>query len=330
MMLRLLLLLLAGLAVCVAMPTAAQDAVAAVVLPEYTPPPLEIVHASPAIMGQRDYRQVIGAIDIYDAPDGNVLRSRPAGAFFVSVVSSQGDWVEINPGEWILGNVLQPAPRSELGGILLNGYDGQTALGLLSETVFPRTAPGIEDYSPNTSIGKYRPVYVYEEQQVGDTAWVRVGTSAWIPRSSVRMVRPLARPAGIMSQHWVGVDIQEQVIIAYDGTTPVFATLVSTGTDFNPTETGIFSTYVRFNRRDMSRGDINQPWFYHMEDVPYTFYFNGNEALHGAYWHDQFGTPQSHGCVNMSLTAAYWVYDFLSQGLDVTDPNAVWPMVWIY
>ena len=82
--------------------------------------------------------------------------------------------------------------------------------------------------------------------------------------------------------------------------------------------------------RDMSRGDISQPWFYHMEDVPYTFYFNGNQALHGAYWHDEFGTQQSHGCVNMSLTAAYWVYDFLSETLDVSDDDAIWPMVWVY
>ncbi len=327
-MFRSLLLLLLSFVMIV--PVMAQDKSVALV-PEYIPPVFEIVPASLNITRQRDYRQVMGAIDLFDKPNGVYLRTRPAGTFFVSISRYQDDWAEINPGEWIHASALLPAPYSDLGGVLLSDLDNQPQLGLLHESVYLRTTPGTEDYVPNTLIEEYTPVYIYEEQVVNDdTVWVRIGSAAWIRKSSVRMVNPVKRPAEITSRHWVGVDTEEQVIIAYDNDTPVFVSLVSTGLEYSPTNKGIFSTYARFSHRDMSRGDINQPWFYHMEDVPYTFYFNGNQALHGAYWHDQFGTQQSHGCVNMSLTAAYWVYNFLSEGFDITDANAVWPMVWVY
>jgi len=312
------------------LPVMAQHEGSASAFPEYIPPQLDVLLPSPDILGQRDYRQVIGAVDIFDAPNGNYLRTRPAGTFFVTVTRYQGEWAAINEGEWILSSALQPAPRSSLGGVLLEGRDPDLQLGILHESVYLRTIPGSEDYVPNTLVEEYKPVYIYEEQQVSDMTWVRVGHDAWIRKSSVRLVQPVTRPSDIVSQRWIGVDTTEQILIVYDGDVPVFASLVSTGLDYSPTENGIFSTYARFSPRDMSRGDVSQPWFYHMEDVPYTFYFNGNQALHGAYWHDEFGTPQSHGCVNMSLTAAYWVYNFLSETLDVTDNDAIWPMVWVY
>ena len=321
--------LLAILILVFVVPVMAQDEVAMSV-PDYTSPSLDVLPANPDIVYARDYQQVIGAVDIYDAPGGNYLRTRPAGTFFVSVISYEGDWAQINSGEWILSSALQSAPRSYLGGIFLEGRDTDAQLGLLHESVYLRTTLGSEDYVPNTLIEEYEAVYVYESRIVDDVEWVRIGDNAWIRRSSVRYVNPVARPAEIESERWVGVDRDEQVLIAYDGDTPFFATLVSTGLDESPTHEGFYSTYARFSPRDMSRGNINQPWFYHMEDVPYTFYFNGDQALHGAYWHNSFGTPQSHGCVNMSLTAAHYVYNFLSETLDITDENAIWSMVWVY
>jgi lipoprotein-anchoring transpeptidase ErfK/SrfK len=193
-----------------------------------------------------------------------------------------------------------------------------------------RTEAGGEIPDPDNIVWEFNLVHVFSEATVDEIVWVEIGENQWIRESSIRYIEPIARPAEIESEHWVGVDVEQQVIIAYDGETPVFASLVSTGDELTPTTTGVFNTYARFNPRDMSRGALDQPWFYHMEDVPYTFYFNGNQALHGAYWHNNFGNRQSHGCVNMSLSDAYWVYAFLSENLDVADPNAVWPQVYVY
>ena len=65
---------------------------------------------------------------------------------------------------------------------------------------------------------------------------------------------------------------------------------------------------MRYNTTVMSRGIRTDPWFYYMEDVPYTLYFNDHMALHGAYWHDEFGYVRSHGCVNVLAADAQWVY----------------------
>jgi lipoprotein-anchoring transpeptidase ErfK/SrfK len=59
-------------------------------------------------------------------------------------------------------------------------------------------------------------------------------------------------------------------------------------------------------------GSDGQPDYYFLEDVPWTMYFHGAYALHGAYWHDRFGKVHSHGCVNLSLADAKWLFDWTS------------------
>ena len=66
---------------------------------------------------------------------------------------------------------------------------------------------------------------------------------------------------------------------------------------------------------------------YYLEDVPWTMYYDKARALHGAYWHNGFGTPRSHGCVNMSVGDARWLYDWASEGdwVYVWDPSGETP-----
>lgn len=85
----------------------------------YPIPTYERVLPNNNILYRRDYRQVIGAIDIHDAPNGNFLRSRPAGTYFATVNAYQDGWAEINTGEWIRAEQLAAAPISSLGGVLL-------------------------------------------------------------------------------------------------------------------------------------------------------------------------------------------------------------------
>lgn len=109
----------------------------------------------------------------------------------------------------------------------------------------------------------------------------------------------------------------------------MFASLVSTGLNVTPTQEGLFHVYVRYRRTPMTTVGDSQ-FFYYMEDVPWTMYFNGNQALHGAYWHDNLGNRRSHGCVNLSLTDAYWLYNFFAEQIDVTAEVVDYPAVYIY
>jgi lipoprotein-anchoring transpeptidase ErfK/SrfK len=83
---------------------------------------------------------------------------------------------------------------------------------------------------------------------------------------------------------------------------------VSTGVAAYPTVIGQFRVYVKYTAADMAGPG------YYLPDVPYTMYFYKGYALHGTYWHSNFGTPMSHGCVNLRTSEAQWLFNFASVG----------------
>ncbi len=107
---------------------------------------------------------------------------------------------------------------------------------------------------------------------------------------------------------WIDVNLSEQMLYAYDGDTLVNSFLVSTGTWQYPTVTGQFNVYVKYRYTDMSGPG------YYLPDVPYTMYFYKGYGIHGTYWHSNFGTPMSHGCVNMQTDEAGWLFEWASVG----------------
>lgn len=154
----------------------------------------------------------------------------------------------------------------------------------------------------------------------------------WLPRNRVRIARVFARPREVKpGERWLHVDLTEQVLTAYDGDRPVFATLVSTGkTDRKATQTheGTFRIYARSVHSSM-RGKPSDD--YYAEEVPFTMHFDQGRALHGAYWHDQFGIEKSHGCINLSLADAEWLFQWLPPklpaGWSAILPQGKQPMV---
>lgn len=117
--------------------------------------------------------------------------------------------------------------------------------------------------------------------------------------------------AGDISGHWIDIDLSAQMLYAYDGDTLVNSFVVSTGTSLHPTVTGTFAVYVKYRYSDMSGPG------YYLPDVPYTMYFYSGYGIHGTYWHSNFGTPMSHGCVNMRTSDAGWLFDFSVVGTPV-------------
>lgn len=117
-------------------------------------------------------------------------------------------------------------------------------------------------------------------------------------------------PAGIgENERWLDIDLSEQRLYAYEGNRLVKSFLVSTGTWQYPTPKGQFRIFVKYRYTDM-RG----PGYY-LPDVPFTMYFTSQgHGIHGTFWHNNFGTPMSHGCVNMYTPDAEWVYNFSSVG----------------
>ena len=106
-----------------------------------------------------------------------------------------------------------------------------------------------------------------------------------------------------------------QTLTAYEGQEPVFNVAVSTGTWQYPTVVGTFAIYVKFEKARMRGGSGVDA--YDLPDVPYVMYFHKGYGLHGTYWHDNFGTPMSHGCVNLSMVDSEWLFNWASVGTKV-------------
>ena len=109
-------------------------------------------------------------------------------------------------------------------------------------------------------------------------------------------------------EHWIDVDLSDQMLYAYEGNTIVASFLVSTGVPAFPTVTGQYHIYIKLVSTLMV-GDN-----YYLPDVPYTMYFYKGYGIHGTYWHNNFGHPMSHGCVNMYTPDAEWLFYWAPMG----------------
>lgn len=118
-------------------------------------------------------------------------------------------------------------------------------------------------------------------------------------------------PAAVTSysgERWIDVNLSEQRVYAYEGDTVVNSFIVSTGTWQTPTVTGKYKIWIKVRIQDMSGPG------YYLPDVPYVMYFYKGYGFHGTYWHNNFGTPMSHGCVNLTIPDAEWLYNFSQVG----------------
>jgi hypothetical protein len=128
-------------------------------------------------------------------------------------------------------------------------------------------------------------------------------------------------------ERWFDIDLDQQVMIAYEGALPVYATLISAGSRQNPTETGVYRIWIKFAETDMS--DLADESPYSVATVPWSQFFAKDLALHTAYWHDTFGTPRSHGCINLSPLDArflyFWSEPQLPPGWSMAHGNVEYP-----
>lgn len=125
------------------------------------------------------------------------------------------------------------------------------------------------------------------------------------------------KPKGVAKgDPWVDVRITWGTLVAYEGDTPVFATAISPGQDGitqrsqgHTSKQGVYTIGWKLYSANMAGVEKKQPWA--VDEVPFVAYYKESFALHGAWWHDDFGRPKSHGCVNMAPTDARWMWRWL-------------------
>ncbi len=161
-------------------------------------------------------------------------------------------------------------------------------------------------------------------QRAKGGAYLEARDGSYVRAEDVRTVGAMSRVPSWAKEgrRWVDVSILEQSLVAYEGTKPVYVTLVSTGADGlgDPKKThstiqGVFLVHTKHVTVTMDGDEAGDE--FDLRDVPFVQYFTEGYALHGAYWHDDFGTPRSHGCINLAPLDAAWLFSFTTP--DVPD-----------
>lgn len=218
----------------------------------------------------------------------------------------------------------KPATISTMQGIVLE-HGGRPAFAVASGTTVMK-----KDGKTFREAGVVKGRTAFEltgEKQGGDNGLWETTSGVWVPAVGVIMgeLRKDRASHAERGKKWISVSIQKQLLIAYEGDKPVYATLVSTGRGGmgDPTETfstvrGTFMIRAKHVSGTMDGNESSDESF-DLRDVPYIQYFHEGYALHAAYWHDDFGKTRSHGCVNLAPRDAAWLFDW-------TDPQV--PAEW--
>lgn len=143
--------------------------------------------------------------------------------------------------------------------------------------------------------------------RVGQRLIIPSGANA-APAAPAPAAANTAAVNALTSGRWIDVNVTTQTLSAYEGDKLVFTTKVSTGRARTPTVLGRFRIRTKLRAQAMSGPG------YYLPNVPYVMYFHAGYALHGTYWHNNFGHPMSHGCVNMRTDEAKWLYEWAPVG----------------
>jgi len=238
-------------------------------------------------------------------------------------------------GGWMTANDISRIGTPSLFQGLTFSHTPGRPFGWISFPTETKRIPGFstDDYT-GREVYRYQEVQIYATEIVEGIEWYMIGPDEWIPekrdwqRIIGRVMPNPIPPEGVDNGRWIEVNLKDQTVAVYDQNQMVFATLIASGIEPFWTKPGVFQIYQKYEATPM-RGsfEADRSDAYYLEDVPWTMYYDKARALHGAYWHNGFGTPRSHGCVNMSVGDARWLYDWAGEGdwVYVWDPSGETP-----
>ncbi len=182
-----------------------------------------------------------------------------------------------------------------------------------------------------------------QQKRIEGVDWYGTKDGGWVKaEDTIKIDPPKSWPAyANKGEKWIDISIARQSLVAYEGQKPVYATLVSTGRDglgdpesSHATIRGLYRVGTKLVTATMDSTEIGEE--FSLRDVPYVQYFETGYALHGAYWHDNFGEPRSHGCVNLPEWDAMWLFAWTGPEVPETwhaamaRPLATGTPIWIH
>ncbi len=275
----------------------------------------------------------------FGVTEGRTRMVRRSTLAFVDEVEHEGrTFLLAADMSWVPKDYVRPFPHVEFHGVELRG-DTKLPIALFRGEDRPQYR--LDDGGAFVLSGKtfrrldHVTLTGRTEEALGEVFWETTRSGVWVQRADAVVPSPRVRtpwgapvngtdttgraPAGRAT--WLEVSIMGGWLIAYEGTRPVFVTLISAGHGGSAgdgedpltnaaTPTGRFSVNGKFATATMA-----SPGGLVHSDVPWTQNFVGPYAVHGAYWHDDFGNLQSGGCVNVSPRDGKWLFDFSEPAL---------------
>jgi lipoprotein-anchoring transpeptidase ErfK/SrfK len=218
-------------------------------------------------------------------------------------------------GVWVPMRDIHPARELLFEGEELDG--SLDIAWVYQETADVYAAPGGRRVAREAH-SRFVALEVLETRERFGKRWFRIGDAQWVSDRQVRAPTAAMVPAGLRpGERWIDVDTANQVLVAYEGERPVFATLVSTGKGHEGSELatprGEHRIWVKLLSSDMDNLENEEASrYYAIQDVPWVMYFDRGYGLHGTFWHRSFGRVRSHGCVNLAPLDAQRLYHWTS------------------
>jgi len=279
------------------------------------------------------------ALSLYRLPKSNELEDLKAGKKDIEIVSRQltGDnllalhrkvsrlehnFYETVRGRFVLAKDLKSMPGSRTHGIFYpsgSNTSRQSIAFIFKKGTHAyqradktKSNTALEDLG---SIPRYARFFIKDQPVlISGTTYVEDNSGHLVKRQDVRLSKLIEPPNLVGKNKWIHVNRKEQTLTAYLGRTPIFATMISSGKPGFDTPSGLQRIYEKHISRTM-RGSDPKEGSYVVEEVPWTMYYQDSYALHGAYWHDDFGNTKSHGCTNIPPADARWLFYWTSPSL---------------
>ena len=304
-----------------------------------TPPPLPVnavAEAAPALQPGASSRPELTAALAPDGPEdavptlgsllgeqGSVLARRMERGFFVSLdrelTRGASSYFRTQSNGFIPSGGLQPVVVGEFHGVRLQEQGIALPIGFVMSNKSHTYAPGRRGGLRRSSPPGYHHMFpIASTLDLRGTRYLVDSGGVHYREKDCAVIARREKPAEVAAdENWIDVDLGAQALVAYVGETPVFATLISSGRikdELDPqknfeTPAGAYRITSKHLTATMD-GDHAIDGPYSIEDVPYVMYFQLAYALHAAFWHNAFGRPRSHGCINLSPLDAKWLFEF--------------------
>jgi len=269
-------------------------------------------------------------VPIYSSPGEKGPRANqfPPGFVYVSYTDTwnlDGYYFLLQNGGWIPGKGQRINELPRFQGLQFHSTP-RNSFGWTYDQIPIKISPGYNASDSGNWLNIYDVVQIYDTQNIDNADWNMIGPNQWVEARKIAQVTiNTTPPDGVTNNRWIDVNLAEQSLAVYDNRQLVFATVIASGLEPYWTKPGLFQIFQKKETETMRNNDLAE--FYYLDNVPWTMYYDGARALHGAYWRTRFGYPQSHGCVNLSIGDSHWLFNWAVEGdwVYVHDPSGLTP-----